>query len=64
MGKDSPWGIEDDTGRQVARVHMARVRRFREQVDLVEAEDGTSERLRRVALAASMIADHELIHFG
>lgn len=46
VGKDSPWGIEDDTGRQVARVHMARVRRFREQVDLVEAEDGTSERLR------------------
>jgi hypothetical protein len=64
-GKESPLGIEDDTGRQVARVHIARVRRTRRICDLVvEVEDGTSEQLRRVALAASLIAESELINWG
>jgi hypothetical protein len=65
LGNESPLGIEDDTGRQVARVHIARVRRWRELCDLVvEVEDGTSEQLRRVALAASLIAASEIINWG
>jgi hypothetical protein len=61
----SPVVIEDDTGRQVARVHIARVSKIRQLGDLVvEVEDGTSEQLRRVALAASLIAYGSLINWG
>jgi len=57
--------LEDHHGRQVARIHIARKRRYGQFVDLViEVEDGTLEQLRKVAIAASMIADRELIDFG
>jgi hypothetical protein len=57
--------IEDHTGREVARIHIARTRFWSERVDLIaEIEDGTSVPLRSVALAATVIADRELIKFG
>lgn len=57
--------IEDQNGRQVARVHIARTRSWGPLVDLiVEVEDGISQQLRHVALGASMIATLELIGSG
>jgi hypothetical protein len=56
--------IEDHHGRQVARIHIARKKRAGHLVDLVvEVDDGTTEQLRKVAIAASVIADRELIDF-
>jgi hypothetical protein len=64
-GPTHAFVIEDDTGREVARIHIARTRFFSERVDLIaEIEDGTSEPLRKAALAATVIADRELIQFG
>ena len=56
--------LEDHHGRQVARIYIARKKRAGHFVDLVvEVEDGTPEQLRKVAIAASVIADRELIEF-
>lgn len=64
-GPTHAFVIEDHTGREVARIHIARTRFFSERVDLIaEIDDGTSEPLRKVALAAAVIADRELIQFG
>ena len=66
--KKSPaLALEDRIGRQVARIYIARKRRRGpdERVDLiVEVTDGTSEQLRKIAVAASVIADRELIDFA
>jgi hypothetical protein len=64
-GPTNPFLIEDHAGREVARIHIARTRFFSERVELIaETEDGTSGPLRLVALAATLIADRELIQFG
>jgi hypothetical protein len=57
--------LDDATGHHAARVHIPRVRRFRELVDLIlEVPDGTSKQLRAVALGGSLIAEREVIDLG
>src|SRR5207253_1618954 len=57
--------VEDHNGREVARIYIARKRQPHERVDLIiEVKDGTSVQLRRIAVAASVIADLELIGFA
>ena len=57
--------IEDEPGHEVAWVHIGRTSSGDDLVELVvEIEDRTSEQLRKVALAASVIADYELISFS
>jgi hypothetical protein len=57
--------IEDEPGHQVARVHIAGTRRKGKLVDLlVELDGAISQPLRKVALAASLITERELISFG
>lgn len=56
--------VEDQSGHQVARIHIARKSRNDQRVDLIlDVTDGASEQLRKVAVAASVIADLELIDF-
>jgi hypothetical protein len=55
--------LQDLNGRQAARIHVAHT--HGQFVDLViEVQDETPEQLRRVAIAASVIADRELIDAG
>lgn len=57
--------LDDATGHHVARVHIPRVRRFRELVNLIlEVPDGTSKQLRAVAWPGGLIAARELIDLG
>ena len=57
--------LEAPTGERIARVHIPRVRRVRKLVDVVmEIPAGTSDQLRALALAAGLIAERELVHFG
>jgi hypothetical protein len=57
--------LEDDTGHAIARVHIPRVSRVPKRVDLVlEIPAGTSHQLRALGLAAGLIAERELVHFG
>jgi hypothetical protein len=61
--KSRVFAVEYQTGSDVASVYIARKRQRHEHVDLVvEITDGTSEQLRKIALAASVIADLELIN--
>lgn len=57
--------IEDRSGREVACVHIARIRTVGDRVYLViERKQGIPEQLRSVSLAASVIVDRELISIG
>jgi hypothetical protein len=57
--------LEDPAGQRIARVHVPRVRRIRKLVDVVvEIPAGTSDQQRALALAAGLIAERELVHFG
>jgi hypothetical protein len=57
--------LEDPAGHRIARVHIPRVRRVRKLVDVVvERPAGTSDQQRALALAAGLIAERELVHFG
>jgi hypothetical protein len=65
LGTSESLVVEDHTGRQTARVHIVENRLSTKLVELiVEVEDGTSEQLRMVALAASLIAERELINWA
>ena len=60
--KSAALVLEDHNGRRVAGIYTARNRPRYEGVDLiVEVKDGTSEQLRKIAVAVSVIADLELI---
>ena len=61
-GRHAAFVVEDHSGRAVARIAIARVRSNSRLVDVaVEIEDLASVPLRNVALAAGLIADHELV---
>ncbi|MGZ4222006.1 MAG: hypothetical protein ACXVH1_37065 [Solirubrobacteraceae bacterium] len=63
--KSPAFALEDHDGRQVACIYIACKRGPYERVDLiVDVKDGTSEQLRKIAVATSVIADRELIDFA
>jgi hypothetical protein len=63
LGVSPAFVIHDNAGRETARVHIAE--RRGNLVDLVaEIQQGTPERLRKVALGASVIAANELLNWS
>jgi hypothetical protein len=57
--------VKDRSRDEVARVHIARMKRFRSLIDLVvDIEEDTPDDLRMAALASALIADREIATFG
>jgi hypothetical protein len=57
--------LEDPAGQAIAHVHIPRVRRVHKRVDVVvEIPARIPDELRALALAAGLIAERELVHFG